>query len=96
MVNLNKGLSDLSESVGRQMKELKEMMSSLINNRTLPSRGSSKRGSPVEPDTGRHLTRPAHASISMLLNHGIACVNLMSITIESSAQRDHLLPMTIV
>jgi hypothetical protein len=42
MVNLRKDLSDLSESVGRQMKELKEMMSSLINNRTLPSRGSSK------------------------------------------------------
>jgi hypothetical protein len=43
MVNLRKDLSDLSESVGRQMKELKEMMSSLINNRTIPSRGSPKR-----------------------------------------------------
>jgi Sec-independent protein translocase protein TatA len=43
MVNLRKDLSDLSESVGRQMKELKEMMSSLLNNSTLPSRGSSKR-----------------------------------------------------
>jgi hypothetical protein len=43
MVNLRKDLSDLSESVGRQMKELKEMISSLINNSTLPSRGSSKR-----------------------------------------------------
>jgi hypothetical protein len=43
MVNLRKDLSDLSESVWRQMKELKEMMSSLINNSTLPSRGSSKR-----------------------------------------------------
>jgi hypothetical protein len=30
MVNLRKDLSDLSESVGRQMKELKEMMSSLM------------------------------------------------------------------
>jgi hypothetical protein len=74
------------------------MMSSLINNSKLPSRGSSKskKGSPVEPNTGGHLTRPAHASISMLQNHGIACVNLTTITIESSAQRDQLLPMTIV
>jgi hypothetical protein len=43
MVNLRKDLSDLSGSVGRQMKELKEMMSSLINSRTIPSRGSPKR-----------------------------------------------------
>jgi hypothetical protein len=43
MVNLRKDLSDLSESVGRQMKELKEMMSSFINIRTIPSRGSPKR-----------------------------------------------------
>jgi hypothetical protein len=43
MVNLRTDLSDLSESVGRQIKELKEMMSSLINNRTLPSGGSLKR-----------------------------------------------------
>jgi hypothetical protein len=43
MVNLRKDLSDLSESVGRQMKELKEMTSSLINNRTFTSRGSPKR-----------------------------------------------------
>jgi hypothetical protein len=42
MVNLRKHLSDMSESVGRQMKELKEMMSSLINNRTPPTRGSPK------------------------------------------------------
>jgi hypothetical protein len=79
MVNLRKYLSDSSESVGRQMKELKEMMSSLINSRTIPSRGSpkGKRGSLVELNTGRHLTRPAHAIRSMLQNHGIACVNLM-------------------
>jgi hypothetical protein len=44
IVNLRKDLSDLSESVGQQMKELKEIMSSLINNSTLPSRGLSKRG----------------------------------------------------
>jgi hypothetical protein len=43
VVNLPKDLSDLSESVGRQMKELKEMMSLLINSRTIPSRGSPKR-----------------------------------------------------
>jgi hypothetical protein len=43
MVNLRKDLSDLSESVGRQMKELKEMMSSLINSRLIPMRGSPKR-----------------------------------------------------
>jgi predicted nucleic acid-binding Zn-ribbon protein len=43
MVNLRKDLSDLSESVGQQMKELKEMMSSLITSRTIPSRGSPKR-----------------------------------------------------
>jgi hypothetical protein len=43
MVNLRKYLSDLSESVGRRMKELKEMMSSLINSRKNPSRGSPKR-----------------------------------------------------
>jgi hypothetical protein len=43
MVNLRKDLSYLSESVGRKMKELKEMMSSLINNRTIPLRRSPKR-----------------------------------------------------
>jgi hypothetical protein len=43
MVNLRKDFSDLSESVGQQMKELNEMMSSLLNTSTLPSRGSSKR-----------------------------------------------------
>jgi hypothetical protein len=43
MVNLRKDLSDLSESVGRKMKELKEMMYSLLNNSMLPLRGSSKR-----------------------------------------------------
>jgi hypothetical protein len=43
MVNLRKDFSDLSENVGRQMKELKEMMSSLINSRTIPPRGSPKR-----------------------------------------------------
>jgi hypothetical protein len=43
MVDLRKYLSDLSGSVGRQMKELKEMMSSLINSRKIPSRGSPKR-----------------------------------------------------
>jgi hypothetical protein len=43
IVNLRTDLSDLSESVGRQMKELKEMMSSLINRRTIPLRGSPKR-----------------------------------------------------
>jgi hypothetical protein len=87
MVNLRKDLSDLSESVGRQMKELKEMTSSLINNRTIPSRGSPKRkkGKFSGTEHGRHLTRMAHAIISMLQNHGIACVNLMAITIESSA-----------
>jgi hypothetical protein len=42
-VNLRKDLSYLSESVGQQMKELKEMMSSLINSRTIPSRGLPKR-----------------------------------------------------
>jgi hypothetical protein len=40
MVKLQKKLSDLSESVGRQMKELKEMMSSFINSRLIPTRGS--------------------------------------------------------
>jgi hypothetical protein len=43
MVNLGKDLSDLSESVGRQMQELKEMMSSIINIRLIPTRGSPKR-----------------------------------------------------
>jgi hypothetical protein len=43
MVNLRKKLSDLSESIGRQMKELKEMISSLINSRIIPTRGSPKR-----------------------------------------------------
>jgi hypothetical protein len=43
MVNLLKDLSDLIESVGRQMKELKDMMSSLINSRNIASRGSPKR-----------------------------------------------------
>jgi hypothetical protein len=43
MVNLRKDLSDLSESVGRQMKELKEMISSLINSRLVPTMGSPKR-----------------------------------------------------
>jgi hypothetical protein len=43
MVNLRKDLSDLSESVGRQMQELKEMISSLINSRLVPTRESPKR-----------------------------------------------------
>jgi hypothetical protein len=43
MVNLRKDLSDLSESVGRQIIELKEMMSLLINSRLNPTRGSPKR-----------------------------------------------------
>jgi predicted nucleic acid-binding Zn-ribbon protein len=43
MVDLRKDLSDLSESVGRKKEELKEMISSLINSRTIPSRGSPKR-----------------------------------------------------
>jgi hypothetical protein len=43
MVNLRKDLSDLSESVVRQMKELKEMISSLINIRLITKRGSPKR-----------------------------------------------------
>jgi hypothetical protein len=43
MVNLRKDLSDLSERIGRQMKELKEMISSLINSRSIPTRGSPKR-----------------------------------------------------
>jgi hypothetical protein len=43
MVNLRKYLSYLSGSVERQMKELKEMMPSLINSRKIPSRGSPKR-----------------------------------------------------
>jgi hypothetical protein len=43
MVNLRKDLSDLIESVGQQMKKIQEMRSSLINSRTIPSRGSPKR-----------------------------------------------------
>jgi hypothetical protein len=100
MVNLRKDLSDLSESVGRQMKELKEMMSSLINISTLPSRGSSKRkkGKSSGTEHGSSSDETGYASILMLQNHGITCVNLMMITIESSAQREQLLllPMTIV
>jgi hypothetical protein len=71
MVKLRKDLSDLSESVGRKMKGLKEMMSSLLNNSTLPSRGSSKRkkgkssgtehgSSPDETGSRKHI----HASKS--------------------------------
>jgi hypothetical protein len=41
-VNLRKDLSHLSESVCRQMEELKEMMSLLINSRLIPTRGSPK------------------------------------------------------
>jgi hypothetical protein len=54
MVNLRKHLSDLSESVGRKMKELKEIMSSLINSRTIPLRGSPKRkkGKSIETEHG--------------------------------------------
>jgi DNA anti-recombination protein RmuC len=43
MVNLRKDLSDMSESVGRQMKELKKIMPSLINSKLIPTRGSPKR-----------------------------------------------------
>jgi hypothetical protein len=43
MVNLRKDLSDLSESAGQQMQELKEMMSSLINSRLVPTERSPKR-----------------------------------------------------
>jgi hypothetical protein len=71
MVNFRKDLSDLSESFGRQMQELKEMMSSLINSRLVPKRGSPKRkkgkssgtehGSSLD-ETG--LRPPIHASKS--------------------------------
>jgi peptidoglycan hydrolase CwlO-like protein len=40
MVNLRKVLRDLSESFGRQIKELKGMTTSLINSRPAPTRGS--------------------------------------------------------
>jgi hypothetical protein len=98
MVNLRKDLSDLSESVGRQMKELKETMSSFINSRLNPTRGSPKRkkGSQAELNMGHHQTRPAHAPQFIRRNHGIARVNLMEMTIASSAQRVQKLPMTIV
>jgi hypothetical protein len=43
MVNLRKDLSDLSESFGRKMKELKGVMASLINSRPAPTMGSPKR-----------------------------------------------------
>jgi DNA repair ATPase RecN len=87
MVNLRKDLSDLSESVGRQMKELKEIMSSLINSRLNPTRGSPKRkkGSQAELNMVHHQMRPTHAPQFMRRNHGIACVNLMERTIASSA-----------
>jgi hypothetical protein len=42
LVNLQKDLSSLSESIGRKMKELKEIMFSLINSRLIPTRGSPK------------------------------------------------------
>jgi DNA anti-recombination protein RmuC len=87
MVNLRKDLSDLSESVGRKMKELKEIMSSLINSRTIPSRGSPKRkkgkssgtehGSSSDETGSRNQT---HAS-----KYWVACVSLMEIIIASSA-----------
>jgi hypothetical protein len=82
-------------------KSLPEDESRSIMGRAIPpvsreAHQKGKRRSPVEPNTGHHLTRPAHASTSKLQNYGIACVNLMTITIESSAQRDQLLSMTIV
>jgi hypothetical protein len=43
VVNLRKYMTDLSKSFGRQMKELKGMMDSIINSRTDPTRGSPKR-----------------------------------------------------
>jgi hypothetical protein len=42
MANLRKYLSDSSESVGLQMQKLKEMMSSFINSRLIPTRGPPK------------------------------------------------------
>jgi hypothetical protein len=42
-VNLQKELTDLSKISGREMKELKGMMASLINSRPSPTRGSPKR-----------------------------------------------------
>jgi hypothetical protein len=65
MLNLRKDLSDLSESVGRQMKELKEMMSSLINSRLIPKRVSPKRkkgkssGTEHESSSDETGTRPS-------------------------------------
>jgi hypothetical protein len=52
MVNLRKDLIDLSKSVGRQMQELKEMMSSLINSRLIPTRESPKRKNGKSSGTG--------------------------------------------
>jgi hypothetical protein len=62
MVNLRKDLSDLSESVGRQIKQLKEMMSSFLTAEKFPreAREKGKRGCLVELNMGHHLTRPAH------------------------------------
>jgi hypothetical protein len=73
-------------------------MSSLINSRLIPTRGSPKRkrGSKVALKMVHHQTRQAHIHQSMHLNHGTACVNLMERPIASSAQRTLILPMTIV
>jgi hypothetical protein len=49
------------------MKELKEMMSSLINSRINPTSGSPKRKKGIQAELNRvhHQTRPAHAPQSM-------------------------------
>jgi hypothetical protein len=93
MLDLRKYVSDLSESVGRQMKELKEMMSSLINSSTRPSIGSSKskkgkssgtehRSSSDEIGSRKHI----HASKSW----DSMCES------DDDNQRDQLLTMIIV
>jgi hypothetical protein len=56
MVNLRKDLSDLSESVGRQMKELKEMMSFLINSKRKNGKSSGTEHGSSSDETG---TRPS-------------------------------------
>jgi hypothetical protein len=64
IVNLRKDLSGLRKRVVRKMKELKEIMSSLINSRLIPKRGLTKRKKGKLSGTEHGLSSYKHTSIN--------------------------------
>jgi uncharacterized protein YoxC len=97
-IKMSGDMVNLSQSVGQKMKELKEIISSLINSRLIPKRVHQdvKRANQVVLNMGHHQMRLVHIHQYMRRNHGTACVNLMESHIASSTQIANILPMTMV